>query len=76
MCMQDDGNRRFPLSFIPIGVIHSPFTKTAGMPIQPNGARGIRGSVEIFEEFRHGLKDIEGFSPTRPHLRVSPLPVA
>jgi tRNA (Thr-GGU) A37 N-methylase len=31
------------------------------MPIQPNGARGIPGTVEIFEEFRDGLKDSEGF---------------
>jgi len=60
--MQDDGNYLGPLSFTPIGVIHSPFTKTAGMPIQPNGARGIRGTVDIFEEYRDGLKDIEGFS--------------
>jgi tRNA (adenine37-N6)-methyltransferase len=60
--MHDDGNYPGPLSFTPIGVIHTPFTKTAGMPIQPNGARGIRGSVEIFEEFSDGLKDIEGFS--------------
>jgi len=60
--MHDDGNYLEPLSFTPVGVIHSPFTKTAGMPIQPNGARGIRGSVEIFEEFKDGLKDIEGFS--------------
>jgi tRNA (Thr-GGU) A37 N-methylase len=49
--MHDDGNYLGPLSLAPIGVIHSPFTETAGMPIQPNGARGIRGSVEIFEEF-------------------------
>jgi tRNA-Thr(GGU) m(6)t(6)A37 methyltransferase TsaA len=60
--MQDERNRREPLSLVPIGVIHSPFTDVAGMPIQPNGARGIRGTVEIFEEFNEGLNDIEGFS--------------
>ena len=32
------------------------------MPIQPNGARGIRGTVEISEEFKDGLNDIKGFS--------------
>jgi len=32
------------------------------MPIQPSGARGVRGSVEIFERFAEGLKDIDGFS--------------
>jgi len=33
-----------------------------GMPIQPTGARGIRGTVEIFSEYAEGLRDIEGFS--------------
>ncbi|MEJ2477272.1 MAG: tRNA (N6-threonylcarbamoyladenosine(37)-N6)-methyltransferase TrmO, partial [Desulfobacterales bacterium] len=33
-----------------------------GMPIQPAGARGVKGSVEIFEEYRDGLKDLDGFS--------------
>jgi tRNA-Thr(GGU) m(6)t(6)A37 methyltransferase TsaA len=60
--MQDERNARGQLTFAPIGIIHSPFTDVTGMPIQPNGARGIRGSVEIFEEFRDGLKDNEGFS--------------
>jgi tRNA-Thr(GGU) m(6)t(6)A37 methyltransferase TsaA len=32
------------------------------MPIQPCGARGVSGTVEIFEEYAEGLKDIEGFS--------------
>jgi tRNA-Thr(GGU) m(6)t(6)A37 methyltransferase TsaA len=32
------------------------------MPIQPAGAAGIRGNVEIFHEFAAGLKDLEGFS--------------
>ena len=32
------------------------------MPIQPAGAIGIQGSVEVFSEFQEGLSDIEGFS--------------
>ncbi len=32
------------------------------MPIQPAGARGIKGMVEVFEEYRAGLKDLDGFS--------------
>ena len=32
------------------------------MPIQPTGADGIRGTVEILEEYSDGLKDLEGFS--------------
>jgi len=32
------------------------------MPIQPAGAAGVKGTVEIFEDYRAGLKDLEGFS--------------
>ena len=32
------------------------------MPIQPSGARGIRGRVEIHPEFVPGLQDLDGFS--------------
>jgi tRNA (adenine37-N6)-methyltransferase len=46
----------------PIGIIHTPFTSTRGMPIQPAGATGIEGTVEVFEEFHPGLKDLDGFS--------------
>lgn len=46
----------------PIGIIHTPFRQTAGMPIQPAGALGVKGTVEVFEEFRTGLKDLDGFS--------------
>jgi len=60
--MQDHEKTRDPLSIVPIGIIHSPFTDIAGMPIQPTGARGIRGTVDIFGEYAEGLTDIEGFS--------------
>jgi len=46
----------------PIGIIHSPFTKPEGMPIQPAGAVGVEGIVEIFEDYEAGLKDLDGFS--------------
>jgi len=46
----------------PIGIIHSPFKELKGTPIQPAGARGINGTVEIFPEYGEGLEDIEGFS--------------
>ena len=46
----------------PIGVIHSPFHELEGMPIQPAGARGVQGTVEVFQEYRAGLKDLDGFS--------------
>jgi len=50
------------IKFEPIGIIRSPFAESEGMPIQPAGARGIKGTVEVFEEFRPGLKDLDGFS--------------
>lgn len=49
------------ITFSPVGTIHSPFRDIAGMPIQPNGARGIRGTVEIFPQYREGLRDLDGF---------------
>jgi len=49
-------------SYTPIGTIRSPFTDPAGMPIQPAGAKGVRGTVVIEEKYREGLRDLEGFS--------------
>ena len=49
-------------SYTPIGTIHSPFIEPAGMPIQPAGAAGIRGTVLIDDQFRGGLRDLSGFS--------------
>lgn len=46
----------------PIGFIRSPFTKLSEMPIQPPGAAGIEGRVELLPEFVEGLQDLEGFS--------------
>jgi tRNA-Thr(GGU) m(6)t(6)A37 methyltransferase TsaA len=46
----------------PIGIIHTPFRQLEGMPIQPAGAVGVKGTVKVFEEFRAGLKDLDGFS--------------
>jgi tRNA-Thr(GGU) m(6)t(6)A37 methyltransferase TsaA len=50
------------LKYKPIGVIHSPFKEAEGTPIQPAGAKGVDGTVELFTEYAEGLKDIEGFS--------------
>ena len=45
-----------------IGIIHSPFTKPKGTPIQPKAAEGVDGLVDVFPEFADGLQDIDGFS--------------
>lgn len=47
---------------IPIGTIRSPFKALEGMPIQPRGAVGIPGTIELLPEFEVGLKDLYGFS--------------
>ncbi|CEP78031.1 MAG: tRNA (N6-threonylcarbamoyladenosine(37)-N6)-methyltransferase TrmO [Defluviitoga tunisiensis] len=46
----------------PIGIVHSPFKDPIGTPIQPSAAAGIAATVEIFQEYEEGLKDLEGFS--------------
>jgi tRNA-Thr(GGU) m(6)t(6)A37 methyltransferase TsaA len=50
------------IEYKPIGTIRSPFKDINNMPIQPSGAKGVRGTVEIESEFVAGLKDLEGFS--------------
>ncbi|MEN6294258.1 MAG: tRNA (N6-threonylcarbamoyladenosine(37)-N6)-methyltransferase TrmO [Methanobacterium sp.] len=46
----------------PIGTIHSPFKNLEGMPIQPIGAKGVEGEIQLDEKYEEGLKDLEGFS--------------
>jgi tRNA (adenine37-N6)-methyltransferase len=45
-----------------IGVIRSPFKSLEGMPIQPSGANGVGGIVEVEAKYENGLKDLDGFS--------------
>lgn len=60
--MNTNSREKMMVEMKPIGVIHTPFTEPAGMPIQPAGAAGARGTVEVLEEYRAGLKDLDGFS--------------
>ncbi len=48
--------------YSPIGTIHSPFKSVEGMPIQPVGACGVKGTIEIEKEYGDGLSDLNGFS--------------
>lgn len=48
--------------FTPIGIIHTPFNDTAGMPVQPVYAEGIRGTVELDDSLRDGLNGLDQFS--------------
>ena len=45
-----------------IGKIHSPYTNKKGMPIQPGGAMGIKGTVILKKKYTEGLMDLNGFS--------------
>lgn len=46
----------------PIGIVHSPFKKPEGTPIQPIAAKNTEAIIEIFPEFCEGLIDLEHFS--------------
>jgi len=55
--------RKFPekVCFRPIGIIHTPFKSLKGIPIQ-FAMSTVKGKIEIFTEFKAGLKDLSGFS--------------
>lgn len=48
--------------FRQVGTIHSPFATIKGMPIQPTGALGVRGTVEVLPAYTEALVDLDGFS--------------
>ena len=45
-----------------IGTIHTEFKEIEGMPIQPTGAKGVKGSIIIKDKYADGLKDLDEFS--------------
>jgi tRNA (adenine37-N6)-methyltransferase len=45
-----------------IGIIRSPFKSLNEMPIQPSGASGVKGIVEVESKYENALKDLDGFS--------------
>jgi tRNA-Thr(GGU) m(6)t(6)A37 methyltransferase TsaA len=50
------------IRYCPIGIIHSPYKDIKDMPIQPTGAKGIKGTIEIKKKYANGLRDLDGFS--------------
>jgi tRNA-Thr(GGU) m(6)t(6)A37 methyltransferase TsaA len=50
------------IQFKIIGLIRSPFKSPQNVPIQPAGAKGIKGRVILKKEYQAGLKDLAGFS--------------
>jgi len=65
-----------------IGIIKTPWNTIDNMPIQPIGAKGIKGTIEIFSKYEDGLKSLNVFSHivliyefhmvTNPKLEVIP----
>ena len=49
-------------TYTPIGIVRSPHTDTVGVPIQPTGAEGVRGTIVLHPEFSPGLNDLQEFS--------------
>lgn len=58
----DLGTLAGPVCYRPIGVLHSAWREAAGTPIQPAGARGVRGTVVLHPELAPALTDLDGFS--------------
>ncbi len=50
------------LKIKPIGIIHTPYLTKDECPIQPIYSSKSIGSIEVFDKFGAGLKDIETFS--------------
>ncbi|MFW9897464.1 MAG: tRNA (N6-threonylcarbamoyladenosine(37)-N6)-methyltransferase TrmO [Candidatus Thorarchaeota archaeon] len=59
----DPNQRKFPneICFKPIGIIHTQFTSLKGIPIQSTISTA-EGKIEIFTEYKDGLKDLSDFS--------------
>jgi len=47
---------------LPIGVIRTPWLDPAAMPIQPAGAQGVLGQIELRPDLADGLLDLAGVS--------------
>jgi len=50
------------IQYRPIGIIHTPYKRPKGTPIQPPTSKGVESDVEVFENYTEGLTDLEGFS--------------
>ena len=49
------------ITFKQIGTIHTNFKTKINVPIQPTFSES-KGRVEVFQDYKNGLKDLEGFS--------------
>jgi tRNA-Thr(GGU) m(6)t(6)A37 methyltransferase TsaA len=66
----------------PIGIIHSPYKAPSDVPIQSIFNENVEGTIELYQPYEKGLKDLEGFShayvlfyfhqSNKEHLQASP----
>jgi len=57
----ETGSPENSLVLSPIGILHTSFQQAQGTPIQGAVSQGAQGVVEVFPEFRAGLRDLHGF---------------
>lgn len=50
------------ITYTPIGICRSPWKSQESTPIQPAAAKDTAGTLEIYEQYRGGLADLDGFS--------------
>ncbi|MDD2251999.1 MAG: tRNA (N6-threonylcarbamoyladenosine(37)-N6)-methyltransferase TrmO [Dehalococcoidales bacterium] len=50
------------IGYSPIGIAHSRFTEMKNTPVQGAFAPQATGEIEVFEEYRDGLKDLDTFT--------------
>ncbi len=50
------------IKYTQIGIIHSPFKKPQGTPIQSIASHNNDGTIEVFQEYCQGLEDLIDFS--------------
>jgi tRNA-Thr(GGU) m(6)t(6)A37 methyltransferase TsaA len=70
------------IKFNSIGVVYSPYKTVENMPIQPSASKDVEAEIEIFDQYKEGLSDLDGFSHIyvlfflnmvrEPKLRVIP----
>ena len=50
------------ITMIPIGIIHSPYKQVKDIPIQGKFKPDVTAWIEVKQQYRCGLKDLDGFS--------------
>src|SRR4051812_16920694 len=51
-----------PVTYLPIGVVCSPYTALDGMPLQTVAATEVEATVALHERVHGALRDLDGFS--------------